>query len=209
MAIQPFNPFLAMKGMAQCNKVSLPLHLVRLFRKVGRPSSLGIATWFKSVSRTTESFHIFLISMAASNPAAWPGVLAVAILTVFHISAALNQIFGKSAVWNKIGAGKVHRYLTVNQNEALQAIAVLEIGTFFSVVLSALKRGPMGLIAVYAFAAQLRMRFWSPESRAYHVNGWRKLGETANPVLSKLKFVQSIVERGQKFMESGRPPKTE
>jgi hypothetical protein len=209
MAIQPFNPILAIKGMAQCNKISLPVHLARLYRKVGNPSTTGIVRWFKSVSRTTESFHIFLISMASSNPSAWPGVLAVAILTAFHISAALNLIFGKSALWTKSGAGKVHRYLAVHQQEALQAIAVLEIGTFFAVALSSLRKGPMGLFSVFAFAAQLRMRFWSPESRVYHVNGWKRLGDTAEPVLSKVAFARTLVERGQKFFEAGRPQKEE
>ncbi|KAG7671710.1 hypothetical protein KSW81_004596 [Nannochloris sp. 'desiccata'] len=209
MAVQPFSPFLSMKGMAQCNKISLPVHAVRLFRKVGAPSGAGgISTWFKSVSRTTESFYIFLISMAASNPAAViPAVLPVAILSLYHISATLNLLFGngKSAIWDRSGASKVHRYLAMNQQNALQAMAILEIGTFFSILLSALRKGPLGFFAVYAFAAQLRMRYWSPESRVYHVNGWRRLRETVQPVLSKVGFAQRIVERGERFFDAGRP----
>jgi Transmembrane protein 33/Nucleoporin POM33 len=207
MALQPFNPLLRMKGLAQCNKFSLPVHAVRLIRKVGTPGSAagGISTWFKSVSQTTESFHIFLISMAASNSSAWTGILPVAILSLYHISATLNILFNKTTIWQRIGAAKVHMYLTVHQHNALQAMAILEIGTFFSVLLSVPQKGAFGLFAVYAFAAQLRMRYWSPESRVYHVNGWRRLGETVKPVVSKFGLVQRIVERGEKFFEAGRP----
>ena len=209
MAVQPFNQLLAMKGMAHCNKLSLPIHAVRLFRKVGAPSGTGgISTWFKRVSSTTESFYIFLISMAASNPSAViPAVLPVAVLSLYHIFATLNLLFGngKSAVWDTIGASKVHRYLTMHQYDALQAMAILEIGAFFPVLFSSVRKGPLGLFAAYAFAAQLRMRYWSPESRAYHVNGWRRLKETVHPVLSKVGFAQRIVERGEKFFEAGRP----
>lgn len=209
VALQPFDRFLAMKGMAYCNKISFPIHAFRLYRKVGTPSGVGgITTWFKRVSSTTESFYIFLVSMAASNPAAViPAVLPVAILSLYHISATLNSLFGngKSAIWDKIGASKVHGYLATHQQDALQLMALLEIGAFFSVLLSALRKGPFGLFAIYAFAAQLRMRYWSPESRVYHVHAWRKLKETVQPVLSKVGFAQRIVERGERFFEAGRP----
>lgn len=206
--IQPFNMVLSHIGQTYFVRSSLLVHGVRLSRKVGRPSSFtsfaALTPWIQKVSSTTEAFYLMTTILLASNPSAWMGFLSMAILAVYHVSSGLSSIlYGRGALlWKRAGGESMHRWLSVHQQDALQIMALMEVGAGFQIGLSALRYGPRALMTTWVYVNQLRLRYWSPESRAYHVKAWEKLGNFVDPVLRNFPISQRLVAAGKRWFDA-------
>lgn len=207
--IQPFNIVVSHIGQTYFVRASLLVHGVRLFRKVGRPSSFtsfaALRPWIQKVSATTEAFYLMTTILLASNPSAWMGFLPMAILAMYHVSSGLSSIMvvGRGAlIWKRVGGESLHRWLAVHQQDALQIMALMEVGAGFQLGLSALRVGPRALMTTWVYVNQLRLRYWSPESRAYHVKAWQKLGAFVDPVLRNFPISQRIIAAGKRWFEA-------
>ena len=105
-------------------------------------------------------------------------------------------------IWKRVGGESLHRWLAVHQQDALQIMALMEVGAGFQLGLSALRVGPRALMTTWVYVNQLRLRYWSPESRTYHVKAWQKLGDFVDPVLRNFPISQRVIAAGKRWFDA-------
>lgn len=176
----------------------------QLIKRAGTPSLSGFRPWLQRASSSTEFFYLITTITLQSNPAAWIGLIPMAILAVYHVSAFLNSTLGHTELWRSTGAAAGHAWLAANKEAALQASAILEVATAFQLLLSVLQTGPRALFSTYMYANQLRGRRWSPESSKYHAQAWSELGRRAAPLLRHVPILQRLVAGGQRWFQQGQ-----
>ena len=203
-AVQPFDRYISQAALLYFVRTSVIVHAGRLIRKLGFPafSMAALKPWLLQAAASTEFFYITSALVFGSNPAAWVGLVPMAVLAVYHASATLSGSFGGSFVWHAVGGAAAHRWLASQQEAALEARAVMEIGALGSIALSAFRFGPRTLLTAYIYANQLRFRYWSPESRPYQINAWRQLSGTIQPVLRYLPVLQRVITAGKAWFEA-------
>ena len=203
LAVQPFDYRLSRAAFGHFTRASVYVHSVRLFRRLGRPpfSLTGLRTWFSQAATTTEFFYIILTMLLSSNTHVLVGVAPPAILATYHVAAALRTLL-PAPLFQRLGLTKAHAWLATHQQRSLELMAVLEIGTGFTLVLGALKLGPRALLPAYMFFNQLRMRYWSSDSRSSHLVAWAKINQLTAPLLGNIAVVQKVVGYGKQWFES-------
>lgn len=203
-AVQPFDRYISQVSLVYFVRISVIVHAFRLIRKLGFPalSMAALKPWLQQAASSTEFFYMASAVVFGSNAAAWVGLVPMAVLAVYYISATLNGCFGGSILWRAVGGAAAHRWLASHQDAALESMAVMEIGVVGQIALSALRMGPRSLLTAYIYANQLRFRYWSPESRPYQLRAWRKLHVAIQPALRYLPMLHRVIAVGQAWFES-------
>jgi len=189
ISYQPFNPYAAHFGFVNSCFASLFVHGFRLAKRIGLPSIRTIQPWFQRAYSTTEFFYLLSTLVALNNPAARLTVVAAAITSVFYASAFLNSVLGHTALWQRTGA-KPHYWLARNRDRALYLTAVLEIATFFQMVLGVFTHGLKVVMSTWMFLNQLKRRRWSPDTRFYHAAVWDEIGRRVQPITRAVPSLQ-------------------
>lgn len=174
----------------------------QLYKKVGLPSMANIKPWAQQAASATETFYLLTTMILAPYRQAWVGLIPMAILALYHISATLNSAIGNTPLWKNFRGAAVHRWLSVHQQQALQLMALMEVGTGMALGLLGFRNGLRAMMNAWMYFTHLRTRFWLPESRQYHVMAWQMLGRTAAPVLSKIGFLNQFVNQGVRWFQA-------
>lgn len=140
-----------------------------------------------AVGSTTDFFLLVLSFLCQSKPGTFRlGVIPIAVMALYHASAAMNASFGSSRLWARLGL-PAHRWLAAHQAQALQLNAMIEILLGFLVILAAVRGGFMANAPTgFAYWMQLRTRLAGPESGAQHAAIWGAIGEKAGPLLRRV-----------------------
>jgi len=176
--LQPIARSLAARSWAYFLQTAILTHGYKVYLRYGAPqvwpfSLQSIKTWMVPVTASTD-FQYALISMVflSSKPIILIMVPMVT-LSVYHIFAYLCKSFGHTNLWAKYGEG-ANSWINTHQQSALLYNAAAEIGGGFLVIVGLLAP-PRSFFLVFIYFQFLRMRFWSPDARTYHLSVWEQI----------------------------------
>ena len=178
---------------------------VQLIKKIGLPAMSTFKSWAQQASSSTETFYLLTTMLVGPYRLAWVGIIPMAILAVYHISATLNTAVGNTAMWKTLKGADIHRWLSIHQQGALQYMALMEVGTGIALAFLSISNGLRAVMNTFMYLSHLRNRFWLPESRQSHILAWQMLGRTVAPVLGRVVVLQQIVNYGARWFQAGAP----
>ena len=129
----------------------------------------------------------------------------MALLAIYHIVAALKTAVGGTAAWQRYGGEKINSWLNAQRQPVLRDIAVMEIATGVALGLGAFRFGIRAVMSTFMYFSLLRTRFWTQNTRAYHLMAWQTIGEFTAPVVARVGLLQTIVERGKGWFNAAAP----
>ena len=77
-----------------------------------------------------------------------------------------------------------------------------EVALGLQAALGPLRYGLAAALPAFVYWSQLRMRYWSPESRAYHLLAWQAVGPKVEPLLRMVPSLRRLVAVGQRWFEA-------
>lgn len=197
VGMQPLNKFLAWQAYTLFCRTALVASGYKVFLRFGlpalRPFPAAAAPWLQQVSQSTEFFHFLLVTIMMQQRALWMGMIPVTLAAARPTLTALGARFGGHPLWARYGRTAL---AAVEQGEpAMKNFgANIEIALGFQAVFAALSSGMRGMMMTYVLWNSLRMRYWSPESRPYHMQAWAAMHARVQPLLRMVPSLQRFLD---------------
>lgn len=193
-----------------CLQAVVLTSLLKLVAKHGapplRPFSLDkLQRWFIPVQINTDFHYLFLAMSVVSHPPITIALAPHVCLASYWLAVKIaNSSVAKTMVWTKLGGAKVYDAMRRHQREALIFNASCEVALAFQCILRLFTR-MRSIMLVFMCFNMLKMRYNSPDSKAYHVYVWQQIdGRVVQPYL--LRYVPQLsypIEMAKKYFAAG------
>ncbi|PSC75824.1 molecular chaperone [Micractinium conductrix] len=197
LTVQPLSRHWSWQAHFLFCRVALVASGYKVYLRFGapalRPFPTAIAPWLQRVAVSTEMFHLLLATLMMQAPQLWMGVVPVALAAAQPALAVLGRRFGQHPSWGRYGRPAL-AVLEQGQPAIQHFSATTEIMLGFQVVLAVFSQGLRAVLLAYVYWNTLRLRFWAPESRPYHMQAWAGMHARFAPLLTRMPALERALD---------------
>ncbi|KAL4437116.1 hypothetical protein ABPG75_004255 [Micractinium tetrahymenae] len=205
LSLQPLSRYLAWQAYFMFCRTALVASGYKLYLCCGlpalRPFPAAAAPWMQGVAQSTEFYHFLVATLLLQVPQLWVGMVPLALAAAPPAMATLGVRFGGHPLWARYGR-PAKELLNRSQPAIQQASANMEIAMGFQFILVVFSQGIRGGMLAYVYWQNLRMRYWAPQSRPYHVQVWAALGAKAQPLLAMVPALQRYLDYAVRWFQA-------
>ncbi|KAL4424798.1 hypothetical protein ABPG77_000838 [Micractinium sp. CCAP 211/92] len=205
LSLQPLSRFLAWQAYFMFCRTAVVASGYKVYLRHGlpplRPFPAAAAPWLQAVAQSPEFFHFLVATLLLQVPQLWVGMAPLLLAVAPPTLTALGSRFGGHPLWARYGR-PAKDFLDRAQPAIQQASANLEITMGFQFIFVVFSMGIRGGMLAYVYWQNLRVRYWAPQSRPYHVQAWAALNAKAQPLLTMLPSLQRSLDYAVRWFQA-------